>query len=112
MTKAEWNKVYEELVKVSMFAGKYNRKTANWYFINGIATVMEYIAHQAERFDDYAKLQDSNGAREYCPDPDSERDCPYFDPATGECTIGNQKEECDDFYWYEEKEEEREDEEE
>ena len=46
--------------------------------------------------------------KEYCPDPDSERDCPYFDPATGECTIGNQKEECGDFYWDEEGEEEEE----
>ena len=30
--------------------------------------------------------------KEYCPDPDTEFDCPYLDPETRECTIGNQKE--------------------
>lgn len=49
--------------------------------------------------------------KEYCPDPDNELDCPYFDPATRECTIGNQKEECGDFDWsYEEEERENEEE--
>lgn len=47
--------------------------------------------------------------KEYCPDPDNELDCPYFDPRTRECTIGNQKEECGDFDWsYEEEREEEE----
>lgn len=110
MTKIEWNKVYEELIKVSMFAGKYDRRNANWHFINGITTVMEYVAKQAERFDDYVKLQERNKAREYCPDPANEFDCPYLDPATRECTIGNQKEECADFEWDEEEEEEEEEE--
>ena len=108
MTKAEWNKVYEELVKVPMFAGKHDRKNANWHFINGITTVMEYIAERAERFNDYAKLQEHNQVREYCPDPDLEFDCPYLDTETNECTIGNQKEECADFEWDEEEEEEEE----
>ena len=30
--------------------------------------------------------------KEYCPDPSNEFDCPYLDPSTRECTIGNQKE--------------------
>lgn len=45
--------------------------------------------------------------KEYCPDPDLEFDCPYLDPKTNECTIGNQKEECADFEWDEEEEEEK-----
>ena len=48
--------------------------------------------------------------KEYCPDPDLEFDCPYLDPETNECTIGNQKEECADFDWDEEEEEEEEEE--
>lgn len=48
--------------------------------------------------------------KEYCPDPNTEFDCPYLDPKTRECTIGNQKEECADFYWDDEEEEEEEEE--
>ena len=46
--------------------------------------------------------------KEYCPDVALEIDCPYLNPKTGECTIGNQKEECADFDWEEEEEEDEE----
>lgn len=35
-------------------------------------------------------------------------DCPYC-LTTGECTIGNPMEECDDYYYYNEEEEEKND---
>lgn len=111
MTKTEWNKVYEELVKVPMFEGKFDHKNANPHYIAGIITVMEYIAVQADKEDEFDERWSVNAKpKEYCPDPDSERDCPYFNPATGECTIGNQKEKCGDFYWDEDEEEEEEEE--
>lgn len=111
MTKTEWNKVYEELVKVPMFEGKFDHKNANPHYIAGIITVMEYIAVQADKEDEFDERWSANTRpKEYCPDPDSELNCPYFDPATGECTIGNQKEECGDFYWDEDEEEEEEEE--
>lgn len=109
MTKAEWNKVLEELVKVPMFEGKFDRKNANFDYIAGIITVMDYIAVQADKEDEFDERWSANAKpKEYCPDPDNEFDCPYLDPETRECTIGNQKEECADFDWDEEEEEEEE----
>lgn len=109
MTKTEWNKVYEELVKIPMFEGKFDRKRANPHYISGILTVMEYVAVQADKENEFDERWNANTRpKEYCPDPANELDCPYLDPKTRECTIGNQKEECADFDWDEEEEEEEE----
>ena len=42
-----WEEVYSELIKNDMFCGRYDAKNGNEHFMNGISTVMEYIAERA-----------------------------------------------------------------
>lgn len=71
----EWKKVLNELTDVPMFAGKFDRKNADPYFINGVATVMDYIAAQACEEDKFDRLWNNNRSpKEDCTEPVTEKD--------------------------------------
>ena len=44
MTKEEIRQLVSEMMECPMFRGEYDAKHGNEYFMNGIATVMEYLA--------------------------------------------------------------------
>lgn len=53
---AIYNFVYEELSDMPIFNGKYDAKHGDEHFMNGIGTVMEYIAFQADREENFDKI--------------------------------------------------------
>ncbi len=48
--------VYKELIGCNMFAGKYDAKNARKDFMYGIATVMEWIAYSAGKYDEFESM--------------------------------------------------------
>lgn len=70
----EWKKVLNDLTDVPMFAGKFDRKNADTHFINGIATVMDYIAAQACEEEKFERLWNNNReSKENCTEPTTEK---------------------------------------
>jgi hypothetical protein len=52
-----WKEVYDELTKNEMLCGKYDARTSDAeHFINGVWTVMEYIAERAGHHDEFDKM--------------------------------------------------------
>ena len=55
-----WEDVYAELIKCPLFCGVFDAKNGDVAFMNGIATVMEYIAGKADKWDEFNLLFDAN----------------------------------------------------
>lgn len=71
----EWKKVLNELTDVPMFAGKFDIKNAYPHFINGVVTVMDYIAAQACEEDKFGRLWNNNReSKNNCAEPSTETD--------------------------------------
>lgn len=51
-----WSLVFDELIKQPMFRMEYDAKHGSEHFMYGIATVMEYIAEKADRYDEYERI--------------------------------------------------------
>ena len=52
-----WEEVYDELTKKEMLCGKYDARTSDAeHFINGVWTVMEYIADRAGYHDEFDEM--------------------------------------------------------
>ena len=48
MTKEEIRQLVSEMMECPMFRGEYDAKHGNEYFMNGIATVIEYLAMRVD----------------------------------------------------------------
>ena len=56
-TVNSWKEVYDELIKNEMLCGKYDARTSvAEHFINGVWTVMEYIAERAGCHDEFDEM--------------------------------------------------------
>ena len=51
MDKEQWKQVFNELKKCPLFCGHYDAIHGNKEYMYGIATVMEWIAYEAEEKD-------------------------------------------------------------
>lgn len=65
MDKSEaYRIVYEDLTKDDwLFTGKYDAENGNKHFMYGIASVMEEIAYEAGRYEEFSEKWDSNIAK-------------------------------------------------
>lgn len=51
-----WRFVYNKLMKCDLFRGVYDAKNGSESYMNGICTVMEYIAEQAHMYDEFEDI--------------------------------------------------------
>ena len=54
--QGKWKDVYEELVKIPLFVGNYDAKHGKKAFMHGISAVMEYIAYEAGKQEEYDEM--------------------------------------------------------
>lgn len=52
----KWKEVYEKLVKVPLFVGNYDAKNGSLSFMHGIRAVMEYIAYEVGKQEEFDEM--------------------------------------------------------
>lgn len=52
----KWKEVYEELVKIPLFVGNYDAENGSLSFMHGICVVMEYIAREAGKHEEFDNM--------------------------------------------------------
>ena len=60
MNKKAFEEVYEDLIKCNLFCGKHDARHGSAEYMNGIKTVMEYIAYKADKTDEFDELFHNN----------------------------------------------------
>ena len=56
MNKKAFEEVYEDLIKCNLFCGKHDARHGSAEYMNGIKTIMEYIAYKANKTDEFDEL--------------------------------------------------------